>query len=679
MSSIHAKVRIGPLLGLADGWAPSPNYAEVATDLEVDPRGGLREGPGFDQIVPDSGGASPFVGVGTVKSMFWFSQHNGGPQWLLWEQNGTLVHFNGSLSAAAKWTTLKTGRYTTSQPWAGSQYVAVGNNVWIVNGEDAPVRFDGWTTYRAGFAGPAPTISADGFADGFVWGTSANGLGVGDPPTADTTGGFAGGYLLTEVNEFGTESPPSPVAAQVEWEVAVSGTVPATKYFTRVRIPTRSRDDIVARRLYRTMNAKGAGLQDAVTYYLVAEFRGGKGFVYADDVPDSYLGPALDPSQLGPWPAGAKYAGYFKGCLFLAGMPSAPDLVVHSSAVSIENFPAANYHRVGGRDSGEVTGLYATRNALVVVKRRGVYLVTGDPVAGFVVRTLTEDFGSVAVNAVREIPGLGLALVSDAGVYVLTGISQEGDSPAQIIHISKEIQDFWQFRVNRAALASAAGCVWHARKQYLLALPVDGQAENSAVLVYHYERNTWTLMPSTPAACMVETRDHRGYLLFGSNDATRPGVHYVSHWPLTKDGVAKDPRYRSAPLDLDSVYTHAHVKGVMLRAITYGNHAVLLRYYLDRRSLPKSTDGQSRKGQDPEYAVAIWDAARWSATETWQREHPTVLNISVDAVCKEFQWEASMAGSGARFQLLEAVLEFDHSGRRDIQPVNTAIATGTGS
>lgn len=94
--------RIAPLMGMADGWAPAPNYAEVAQDLELDPRGGWREAAGFDQIVLNSGGASPFVGVGTVKSLFWFSQQNGGTQWTLWEQGGTLVYFNGSLSTAAK-------------------------------------------------------------------------------------------------------------------------------------------------------------------------------------------------------------------------------------------------------------------------------------------------------------------------------------------------------------------------------------------------------------------------------------------------------------------------------------------------------------------------------------------------------------------------------------------------
>lgn len=672
----QAQSRIAPLMGLADGWAPAPNYADVAQDLELDPRGGWREAAGFDQIVLDSGGASPFVGVGTVKSMFWFSQQNGGIQWLLWEQGGTLVHFNGSLSTAAKWTTLATGRYQTSMPSSGTQYVAVGNNVWIFNGEDVPLRFDGVTTYQAGFTGAAPTVSVDGFSEGFVHGSSS-GLGLGDEATADADGGCATAYVMTETNEFGTESPPSPVAASVSWTVAAgSGT---TRYFTRVVVPPRSRADVVSQTLYRCMNARGAGLQDQSVFYKLTEFRGAEGCVYVDDAPDSYLGPALDPAQFGPWPAGARYGGHFKGCMFLAGMPSEPDVVVYSSPVSIENFPTANFFRVGDPDSGEVTGIYPTRNALVVFKRRGIYLITGDPRAGFVARTLTKDVGCSGVNTVKELPGIGLVFASDAGVYVLIGISQEGDAPAQVEHISKEIQDFWQYRVNRGALANASGVIHHARKQYRLVVPTDGQPENDTALVYHYERATWTIEPNVPAACQVETKDHRGYLFFGSNDSTRPGVHYMSHWPLTKDGQAITPLYRSVPLDLDSVYEHVHVKFVNVRAVTYGNHALNVKYYLDRKSTPKLSAGQTRGQQDPEVTRPLWDVATWSATETWQREVPTVLRVSVDAVCKEFQWEVSLSGSGARIQILEAVLGYDYNSRRHITAIDTALATGTGS
>lgn len=127
------------------------------------------------------------------------------------------------------------------------------------------------------------------------------------------------------------------------------------------------------------------------------------------------------------------------------------------------------------------------------------------------------------------------------------------------------------------------------------------------------------------------------------------------------------------------MYEHAHVKFVNVRAVTYGNHSINMKYYLDRKSTPKLSTGQVRGMQDPEVARPLWDVATWSSTETWQREVPTVIRMSVDAACKEFQWEVSLSGSGARMQILEAVLGYDYASRRHITAIDTALATGTGS
>lgn len=665
------------LKGLSDGWVSDPDTASVADDLEYDPRGGLRECCGFEEIVPDSGGSSPFAGLGPVRSLFWFTQHNGAPQFLLWEQGTTLYAFNGSLAAAAKWDTLATGRFATSMPTAGTQYVSVGNNVWIVNGEDAPVRYDGVTTYRAGFAGPAPIPTADGFADGFVWGTSFDNLGLGDAATADTPGGGQYAYVWTEINEFGTESPPSPVAAEVKWETdtATAGS-PATKYFVRVRIPPRSRTDIVGGRLYRTMNSKGVGVQDGVRYLLVQEIRGARGCAYVDDTPDSYLGAALDPSQVGPWPAGARLIALYKGVFFVAGMPSSPGVVAYSTPLYVENFPAANYFRV----PDEVTGLYAVRNGLLVFCARRIFLITGDPVNGFdPPRVLIPDTGCSAPNTIREIPGVGLVFVSDAGVHLLTGISIVGDAPAQIVHISQDIQDFWKSRVNTSALVGAVGCVVTSKKAYWLALPVDGQPLNSMVYCYHYEQGFWTAIPDMPVSCMVETGDHRSMLMFGSaDDATTPGVHYLSHWPTSKGGAANIvPTYRSNPLDLGAVYEHAAVKELEVRTVTYGQ-TVGLSYYTDRSGTVGNT-AHSRSTQDPELARPIWGVAKWSATDLWSRQEPTVLRVNDQAVCKEYQWQAAATNGSIRFQLLGARIGMSYRNQKEIKAINTALATGTGS
>lgn len=667
--------------GVDEHWVADPASAVILQDAQWDPRGGWEICGGTAKILPDVQGVNPFTGAGAVSSMHWFSQHNGGPQFLIFEIGTDLVYFDGSLSGQ-RWRVIATNRYTTSQPWQGTQYAAIGNNVWIINGEDPPLRFDGRYAHRAGFTAPAPNASVQGLTEGFSWGTSGFALGLGTAMTAATDGGGEYAYIRTEVNAFGTESPPTPACTSVAWKVAfVGGVGTQPKYFTCLADPAGSSDYVTESRPYRTQNAAALGLMDGSRFFQVASLPGTTAGNYVDGLPDQYLGPECVPSNYGPWPRGAKFIKVYKGRIFLAGMPSDPDLLVYSRVDQIENFPPANFFRIGNRDSGEVTGMYEARNCLFVTQRRGISIILVNQAGELEQRVISPDKGAASGGTIRDVPGIGVVFASDDGVWAITGSIQDGDAPVDVIPISQQLVDFWNWRVNKPALANARAEVYHAKGEYWLSVPIDGNPRNRMVLVYHYLRNAWSFRPDLNVGCMAETHDHRGYLFIGSNDATgHPGVHVYSGGYSTKDGVAKSFVYRSAQWSREGGYSHVHVSGVRARIITYGQHPLTLNVYKDR--LPTVANPvQTRLELDNDYkdsdpvVLPVWGTAKWALTDTWGRAVPTVVRWDVNTKgAKEFQYELS---TSHRVQVLGAEVQVTNPQTRSVEVLNPIIGTGT--
>jgi len=663
-------LRIDGLAGSDERWTTAPNRALKIQDAFYDRRGGWERCGGTEKILRDSQGTSPFAGWGKIQSMHWFSRHNGGPQYLVFELGPAdadgltrLCYFNGSTN---NWTVIKdaagndiTNRYTTDQPWQRTQYAAVGNNLWIINGENEPIRFDGRIGHKAGFDGPAPSVTVQGYTDGFLWGTTYAGLGLGTPATADRvmiagvqnnagTAGYADyAWVITEENLFGTRSPPSPIYGAVKWRVdqsnvddgtGVNAGTQGTKFFADIRIPPPSGTHVFRRALWRTQNTTGVDPGMARTYYLVDDDLAGQGsFPYVDGKPDNALGFQLQPEKIGPFPRGAKYMCFFKQRAYYAGMPDNPDRLYYSEPGDPENVPAQNWFSLGNSDNGEITGLREARNGLVTFKRRGVFMIMSDDGVTLTPKTIDKSRGCAAPNSIREVPGVGLVFASDEGVFRLTGSIQQGDDPAAIQPLTDTLADFWTWQVNRTAMMNAWGEVYHRDDEYWLSVPLAGNPRNQMVCVYHYLTGVWSFRPDINAACLAETHDHRGYLYIGSNDDTsHPGIHVYSRAYSTKDGVAIAFQIQTSWLDLGGVYEHFIPEQVIIRALAYGTASMTVTVYRDRSATAVTVGGQTRKMEDAETILApppVWGTATWSlsATERWGRASPTVFPVAIGA------------------------------------------------
>lgn len=657
MHGDRAALRVDGIEGCDERWAVTPDKAIRLNNVRYDLRGGWERAGGTGKILQNSQGGAPFAGQGQVHSIHWFSEHNGGPQWLLWEMGAKLVYLNGS---ANSWVTLKTDRYTTYTPWQRSQYAATGNNCWIVNGYNEPIRFHYGVAHKAGFDAPAPPVIADGYTEGFTWGTSYRSLGLGEPGFGDGTfsDGEAGGgeyaYLLTEMNEFGTMSPPSPVYAAVKWQINatdLSRKNVNTKYFTRVRIPSPSGDHVMRRLLWRTKNLRGLGVQDGVRYYLCAELQGAGSFPHVDALPDQYLGRELKAQDIGLFPAGAKHMAIFKSHAWYAGMPNDPDCVYRSEAFDYENVPAANRYPIGNADSGEIVGMRETSNCLIVYKRRGIFMIMDDgPNHPFVVKTVTLEVGCAAPNSIRDVPEHGQFFAADDGVYVLIGSYQQGSAHVDVKRYSDSLADFWRWRVNRSALMNAWAVVNHLEAQYMLSVPIDGAVDNKMCLVFHYTQGGWTFSPDMNAACMTETHDHRSQVYIGSNDDTsHPGVHAISPWYTTYDGTTLTVSAESPWISATGGYAQMTPTTVLVRCVGYGDPAYSLTFYKNRRQTLLNT-AQSRYSTDPEYEndkYDRWGAGLWDTSALWERAQPTTVRFDVGQASnkmREFKFNLSNSG-----------------------------------
>lgn len=689
-------LRAGGLGGIDERWAAEAQNAAVLQDARRDPRGGWTRCGGYRAILepvtdPKDGVStiSAFLGEGKIHSMHWVAHHNGGIQYLLFEMGSQLVYFNGSTQS---WEVLASDRYETDQPWQRTQYVSVGNNTWIINGQNAPLRFDGERLHRAGFDGPPAAPTARCINEGFVCGSTLPDMGLGAASTYDDGGHGLYAWVRTLVNEFGTESPPSAASNVVTWadqpledikdndaNVMQWADVGGSRYFADLDLPDSNDEGAVASRLYRTRDATLGTLNYGTTYHFLREIKTKTRIKLIDVASDAALLSPLDPMAFGPWPKGAKYIVSWQGCTWAAGMPEYPDRLARSAPLQSENFPPGNIYTIGGSDSGEITGLYASKNVLFVFTRRAVFIVVGNPVSGFEPRDFSNEDGCDAPNSIREIPGAGVVFASRLGVYLIPLTEAAIDVPgSRPVRISRQVDDFWRNRVTHTALMNAYGRVYRPDEEYVLLLPVDGQPENSVALVFHYAggRADWSFRPKQPFACAVESHDHRRCLFMGSNDdEDHPGVHvYSPGWP-DKDGEAIEFKYETTPLEYGlGKYENFSVKTVQVWVLGYGNTDVRLDYYIDRRQAKKNATQKRRDAQDPTYQIPVWGKAKWSATETWYKHRPIPIRFDIDATCREFAFHVEPE---SRIQIIDWELGIKPGPTREIRTLNTAIPTGT--
>tara|TARA_R110002051_G_scaffold324958_3_gene424782 strand:- start:149 stop:2371 length:2223 start_codon:yes stop_codon:yes gene_type:complete len=728
------------LRGVDDRWRVTPDSASDIREMSWDLNDGWRTAGGYDLISLDNiDSLSEFNSSGRVTSIHWYARHNGASRYTVFEnQRGNLCKLNprGFEGGAPAFIDLRDSenrvwdagasltsrtRFIPNASSAGSQSATFGGRLYIINGRDEPLVFDGRSTSRAGFgnqpSGPEATVifrsdllkeentSGSSANTGYFLGTRVRSQGLGScNPTgtySDDSATYPDGklcgyqYRVTFVNKRGQESPMSEASDMCTFECCQG-----KRRFTAVTIPVGG-PDVVARRVYRTRdllddNGDAIFPESGRNFYFIKEVQDNETTMVEDGVPDSNVGELRDPEDFGAWPSQARYISVFKNTVFLAGMPG--NEVRYSAPGMPEIFPLFNSFDVGGANSGEITGMHPTRNALVVFKQRGVYLIKGSPGA-FDIVTLNEDVGCTAPNSIKELPGVGLAFLGSDGVYLLKGALENTGTITGVVDLSVPIKKTLK-RMDRSNAIGAVGVINRSDKEYWLCIPTIGQ-RNNLLLIFHYEVGSWSFREHYPIQCAVEVRDDRNYLYFGSHDTTMPGVHVFSNGyrgknvfgssatgeqagSLTHVVSRRDyPYYETAPLDFGSVFKGIQVGYVNCYVLGYGDGKVNVNFKINRSIDLALTSDRMVSHKDLVNPLAVYSTATWNSDGKWGYHKPVSLRFDVSHMHKEMVQEIQVRFSqdensdiANRFQLFGWDMNAKVGEQRNIRLLTNALDEG---
>ena len=504
-------------------------------------------------------------------------------------------------------------------------------------------------------------------------------------------------YKVTYVNDRGQESEPSDASGVTTIENGRGGQKKALhgKGLISVDIPTGPKE-CVARRIYRTRNLYDSngnmyskGRQQS--FYFLTEISDNMTTKFLDGHPDTALGPLMIAKNYGNFPPRTKYLAVFKNTMFAAGADT--NELHYSAPLFPEVFPKSNIIIVGDDDGGPITGMRTTKNALIVFKTRGIYLIKGNPRSGFVAQTLNKDIGCVAPNSIAEAPGLGLIFLSDKSIFLLEGALENTGTPTSVINIGAEIPNQIEL-INKSASIRASAAVYQRDKEYWLSVPTLGSAKNNLCLIYHYEVGSWSVRKDFPIDCMVASRDHRGYLFMGSNDIendNRAGIIVYTRGadskgsrvitrdstglPATQEKIPINSIYETVSNDYSRVFQNFRPAHLMAYAVGYGNNGMNVNTRVNRSIDQVRTTLQSSDQQDPNETYPVYGSAKFDV-DRWVAYRPTVLRFDISTTHAGPVRELSCsfaATDGNKIELIGYDLEAKVGEQRRIKPLNKAL------
>jgi len=609
-------------------------------------------------------------------SLHWFSQFNGGIQWLLYEtsDNG-LYQFYGSGAPVTPWKVLhyvnakpidgtSMERRVSASPWSGTNFCTFAGRVYMVNGHDIPLVFDGKKCTRAGYGQHAMVSSAvvneneTPSLDRSLTKATTFGLGhyaYGTATTIDAT--FS--YKVTFLNERGQESPSGGSSTSVSIENSTT-----QRRLVTVELPLGP-EGTVARRIYRTQNmydADGVSREQGFgnEFYSVDEVQDNISRYYVDVHPDVNLGSLHTESFYGLWPARADRIAAFKNTMFLAN--SEESIVTYSGARKPEEFPRDNEIHVGDSISGPVTALYPTKNSLVVFKSRGVYLIKGDPLNGFFPFTLTKDVGCIAPKSLKEIPGVGVCFLAREGVFILQGALENTGTITGVTRIGQPIETVLR-RINYGAAENVRSCINFRDREYWLHVPVDGEVYPNMLLKFHYEVGEWSISEDFVVRDVVCTEDHRNYIYLAcqTTTSTNKGLMVYRSGDTKKGRVDITPLYQTSHLAVGNFYSSFDVVRMQVMAVGYGDNVLSANFVVNRELTDAYVVSRTSKQKRPleDKVAPIYGAATLDTTYTFAEHRPVPLRFDVTAMHKGLVGEISFTFSSGtkRMQLVGYQIE----------------------
>ena len=667
--------RVRSLGGISELQPQPENDASEITNWKVDETsGGWNTRVGYERYNPkDTSGFSPFDSLKRIDSIIIHSRRNRAMETVLLTSGGVQYYIN-DFGTTMVLSTLESGRNVPTNSELPTQYVPFGKFTIILNGQDEPIKYDGWPIDRSSFSNtplstplgfefrpPAPTpwdvkvtyTSTPSGNNVSLWFNRNSGFGLGIPKT--NTGNTASNkfyYKISYISDTGSESPLSLSSDVVQFTTTGGGTTADLRYAVAIEIPTGG-DNVVARKIYRTKNTSSDAGNDK-TFYFLDTIPNNVDTLYYDSTRTIGLG-AQAPTELESVPFPARRANIgcdFQGSLFLNGGPTDSFTLYFSNPLKPDQFSNFDFITVGNSLGGGITALHTYYNTMLVFREKSIGVVTGS-YPNFQLTQVSSSVGTTATNTIETIPELGVVFLAEDGVYLFSGggAGVYGGAVAQLQKISIPIHNKMKF-INKAVLARAVGAYSTKTREWHCYLAIEGSEKPNLGIVYHTDKQAWSLREDFPVSCI--TSDRVGNLIFGhhtgaaaSGTNNPAGLFVITSRRTQGQSVVADSivdnssftsTYKSRWHDFGNPTKKKKVHHVIIYCKTTGDVSMPLKHYIDFTYTGTATTTMKQQRADHTdqfvYGTAILDTDTWEDQFVTQIRYPIAINA-----CSNFAFE----------------------------------------
>lgn len=705
---------------------PLPQEGENATEIvnvTVDRETlGWSSRVGYEKYRPDPNDQfQPFLNLGRIDSLFVYpGAATGSRDILVFESGGILYLLHEAVKPSVQLLSIITQRSVPAPTQSPTTYTTVRDGFVICNGEQHPILVRPWPIggvtdaasstsqlYRnLGFPAPAAALdplrvvtmgatvsSVENQSGGAVslwwptwevaigqWGDWGLGFSRNDTSARGKKGLYA--YRCSYISDTGSESPLSPEAT-VSWELEAN--VAGFQYCVATRIP-RGPEGVVGRRIYRSGNYSSDVDNPLPDLAYVDDVKNNVDELFFDPYASNTRGaamPGLNESVPFPVPR-ARFSAVYKDCLFLDGGVVDPFTLVYSHPDKIDQYAAESFIRLQA-NAGGVTGLFSLYTSLVVLRENGIDVVEGDFSNGFVATTITNQIACRSALAIDSVPGLGVMVLAQDGIYLLKG-GLVGGAELDITRVSDPIEDYIS-RITPDCATRAVARYSPLTREMHFYVPIDGNDRPNLGLVFHVDKMAWTIRKGFPVGAI--DRLYTGELVFGHHtgstnpqDPDQPAGLFVITNRRNMGGTIQEDQYvlgppptstyKSAWLDFGDAQAQKQIHYVTLWVKTEGSQDIKLSAYKDHLLEPVSETG-SYKLQPPDKTLKpVMGPSGFPTAETavfdtseWQRADFVPMRFSV--AVQSAAWFAFELESDQDFTLVGWEIEFTARGTRVVQ------------
>ena len=542
-----------------------------------------------------------------------------------------------------------TSRYSAPSPSQGDRFSSHNGWLFVFNGRDANMKWNGDYTATVGVSEVPSAPSAATLIDNAFSTTYSL-----DNTVAGTT---TFRYRSTFVSSSGHEGPPSEAGT-----IATVGGTGLNRALIRITgLNTPIAEDLVYRNIYK--------LAEDNDYYFWRQVSVHEDVVYDHEAPLSVAASGSVLNESAQAPPVSKHIAFFRGRGYYVPTEF-PSFIFYSDSGFPEMLSSGfQFVDVSSGDGEEITALAQLDDSLLIFKPSSIWQVSTLADGTPVLTPVAEGVGCVAPQSVSVARGRAV-FVGAAGVYEYDGGS--------VRPITNELTRWWK-NVDQSSLVNAVSLIDEAERRVYVAVPADEGAWPSVLLTYHYDIGGWTMAPGYQITAATK---YKGNLLLGvvtqadigevvllgvSNETSVPDYNtgdgtakVTTAEALTMHGRAKFGPYNQ----YETVWSPdelMEILGVTVYFERGGDYDLTVNIYKDRSpvaeetatfSMKKSGFATANAANQDLTSLAGWGEKDWGqSTWTGPRQLQQHVMFADSVLCREFEIEFVNASTDEPFAI----------------------------